>query len=142
MATERGVAERVTLRELLTVAAGGFLGTFLRGAGLFVFPPEPGGIPWATLVENLLGAFLLGVLTTSLLRLRPQARRAHLFFTTGLLGSYTTFSALALDGVILIRASTPGPAILYLGLSIFGGVALASAGIAAGRRISASELPL
>ncbi|TVR66019.1 MAG: CrcB family protein [Gemmatimonadales bacterium] len=106
--------------DLAAVALGGALGTLLRAGGLAAGswrgadPGEgdgfftgaltaPAGI---TLLENLSGAAALGLLLGALLGSQRLARavspRLKLLFTTGLLGSFTTFSALALDGAVLL----------------------------------------
>ena len=76
--------------------------------------PDVSGLPVAVFVANLLGAFLLGFLLESLSRLGPdtELRTAiRLLLGTGLLGGFTTYSALALaivtlgiDGGVLLAA--------------------------------------
>ncbi len=116
-------------RLLGAVALGGAIGTLLRAGGLLAFGPAPGGFPWVTLAENLLGALLLGWVTGIVLRRRPDDRALHLFVGAGILGSFTTFSALAVDAVLLGPAAGAG----YLGLSLAGGLMAAGTGVALGR---------
>ncbi len=131
----RSAARFGTPGDLLAVAAGGAIGTLLRGTSLALAPLPTQGLPWVTASENLVGAFLLGLLSAFLLRRMPGAPRLHLFLTTGVLGAFTTFSALATD-VILLSGSSAGPLLaLYLTLSLPGGVAAAWAGVALGHRI-------
>ncbi len=83
----------------LSVAVGGAFGSLAR-YGVSHAVPERDGIPVATLLENAVGAFLLGLLLESLLRAGPETPRRQwirLTFGTGLLGGFTTYSALALD---------------------------------------------
>jgi len=121
--------------DLAAVAAGGAIGTLLRAIPLMLANPVPGEIPWVTAGENVTGAFLLGFLTMALFKRAPEARRLHLFLATGVLGSFTTFSALAVDVVSLAQAGMPGEMLLYLTLSIPGGVAAAILGLGAGRLV-------
>jgi fluoride exporter len=117
------------VRDLLAVAAGGALGTLLRWGGLTLAAPLARTFPWVTLAENVAGAFLLGWVTGAVIRRRPDAHILHLFLGPGLLGSFTTFSALALDAVVL----GPEAGALYLTLSVGGGIAAAGAGLGLGR---------
>lgn len=113
------------------------MGTVLRGLSLLLGGPAAGGIPWVTVAENLGGAFLLGLMTMVLFRGAPHATRLHLFLATGVLGSFTTFSALAVDVVHLAHSGVGSHAILYLIVSIPGGLAAAFLGLIAGRVVHA-----
>jgi len=127
--------------DLAAVAAGGAVGTLLRGVSLLLAAPEAGEIPWVTIGENLGGAFLLGLFTMGLFRRAPDATRLHLFLATGVLGSFTTFSALAVDVVHLAHAGAGAGAALYLVVSIAGGLAAALLGLMAGRALPARVEP-
>lgn len=115
----------MTLQVRLAVLVGGVVGTGLRAAVAALVPVA--SFPLATLLVNLLGAFGLGWLAGS----RPDAPpRLRAFLGTGLLGSFTTFSALAVDVVAL--GSRPGLLVLYAMATLAGGVALARLGVARG----------
>lgn len=87
-----------------TVGLGGTVGTAGRYAVSHLLP-HTSGIPWATLTVNVSGAFLLGVLLGALLRQRetppvqesPRAHAARLGLGTGVLGGFTTYSAVSLE---------------------------------------------
>lgn len=120
------------------VALGGALGTLLRAGGMLVFPPELGAIPWVILVENVTGAFFLGALTGWLLAREPLPPWLEDFLVPGMLGSFTTFSALAVDVIGLGAGRGAG----YLALSVATGLAAAAAGLALGStRASALAAP-
>lgn len=121
--------------DLAAVGAGGALGTLLRTAGVVAIPPAPGEIPWVTAGTNLLGAFLLGVLVIRLVRDQPSSDRIRLFLLTGVLGSFTTFSALAVDLVQLAEVDASSiAAAAYLGVSVPGGILAGLAGMRLGDR--------
>jgi fluoride exporter len=90
-------------RLVLVVAAGGVVGTLARYGVNQVVPQlvaRDGGVPLATLVENLLGAFLLGLLLESLVRAgaeNDRRRLVRLGVGTGVLGGFTTWSGLAFE---------------------------------------------
>jgi CrcB protein len=115
------------------VAAGGAAGTAARYA-LTALLPTP-GFALVTLLINVTGAFLLGLLVQLLGRLaasRPGASDAlRLLLGTGLLGGFTTYSALAVDSVM---AASLGAALLYSGATLVLGMAAAYAGITIGGR--------
>ncbi|WP_334128640.1 fluoride efflux transporter CrcB [Sneathiella sp.] len=113
----------------LSVALGGALGACARyGTGHLMLRLVGAGFPYSTLVVNILGSFLMGVLI-ELLALRisisPELRA---LLVTGFLGGYTTFSAFSLDAALMIEKGEMLSAALYILLS----VVLSIAGLFAG----------
>jgi len=129
------VKKSATLENLLLVLSGGMVGTVLRYFFYITFPRTSGGFPWVTFSENIVGAFLLGIALIFLLESRPIQKRMVLFFGTGVLGSFTTFSNLSLEIVYLIREERLDLALLYLFTSAALGLASAFAGMALGNTI-------
>ncbi|MEV0355736.1 CrcB family protein [Nocardia sp. NPDC050697] len=134
----------VPLRSLLLVGAGGLAGAALRHRLGVWFPHRAGGWPGATFVVNVTGAFLLGLLLEALVRMGPDTgwrQRVRLTIGTGFLGAFTTYSALAVDTDLLLRAGHPGIAAAYaLGTVLAGGVAT-TAGIALGALLHRRTAP-
>src|SRR3954470_25064224 len=85
-------------RHVGLVGAGGVLGTALREGALLAWPAGE-GVPYAVLLVNVLGALLLGLLYALLSRAEEsEARRAtRALLGAGVLGGFTTYSALAGD---------------------------------------------
>ena len=120
---------------VLLVAAGGALGTAARYLLTTHLHPQAGW-PLATLVENVVGAFLLGLLLEALVRRgdeTPGARRLRLGAGTGFLGGFTTFSSLAIEAERLLAGGSVGTALGYVLVSLvlgflacLGGVVLAA----------------
>ncbi|MGP9694553.1 fluoride efflux transporter FluC [Brachybacterium sp. AOP25-B2-12] len=113
------------------VVAGGVIGTALREALTLTVPPAA-GIPWALLACNLSGAFVLGMLLEALARRGPDAglRRAlRLFVGTGVIGGYTSYSALSLAVTAAAGAGHPGIALVYGVGSVILGLVATGAGI-------------
>lgn len=128
------------LRDVALVAAGGVVGTAAREA-LALGVPAAGGVPWAILVANLSGALLLGLLVGALAARGPETaghRRVRLALGTGVLGGYTTYSALAADTAGLL-GTDPALAVAYGLGSVVLGVALAAAGLLVGHRVGRSR---
>lgn len=105
----------------LVIAAGGALGGGARWALNTAWPSTPGGFPWATFLENVLGCLLLGALMVYLLEVWRPSRYARPFLSIGVLGGFTTFSAYTTETHGLLRAGQPPTAVIYL----FGTLALA-----------------
>jgi len=123
------------------VALGGAIGAALRvllamaGNALLIGEIEGDGAPptfhWLlTLSENIIGAFLLALLITALPGWNPRHAHARLFLGTGVLGSFTTFSALSADAHALGAAG--GTALMFG--SVIAGLLAAFCGAAIGRR--------
>lgn len=100
-------------------------------------PVEPAGLPLATLLENVGGAFLLGLAAALLLARRGSDTLLRPLLLTGFLSSFTTFSTLAVE---VQRAPTSsGAAVAYPLLSIGAGLAAAAAGLWLGRLAARRE---
>jgi CrcB protein len=114
---------------LLVVALGGAVGSLARFGVGELMPHGRAALPVGTLLVNVVGALLLGLLVGS----RPDARWLRPFLGTGVLGGFTTFSALALETDHLLDRA-PLVALLYVGLSLLLGVGAAWSGLLLGRR--------
>jgi CrcB protein len=119
-----------TLVHLGWVFLGGGIGSALRyGVGRVALAVAGPNFPLATLVVNLLGCTLMGVLV-EWLAWRDMGIDASmkLFLATGLLGGFTTFSAFALDAVTLWQRGEALTAAAYAA----GSVVLSIVGFLAG----------
>ena len=115
-----------------SVAAGGALGSLAR-YGLSHALPARGGWPVGTMAENLVGAFLLGLLLQALLRRGHETARLRwlrLTLGTGVLGGFTTYSAFALELHGLLGGGRWGLAAGYALLSVVGGTLACVGGVA------------
>jgi CrcB protein len=123
---------------LLAVGIGGVIGSLARAALTVALPHDPGTWAWSTSVVNATGCFALAALLAVLPPHRPYAR---LLVGTGVLGSYTTFSAFSVDAVQLLdrgRAATAGA---YAVLSVVVMLAAALAGRRAAARLVRRATP-
>jgi CrcB protein len=123
------------------VAAGGVIGALGRYALAEALPHDPDEWPWATLLTNLSGAFLLAVLLVVLSRRFPTERYVRPLFGTGVLGGYTTFSTLSVDVVELIDRGQGWLALGYVVVSVAGLVAACFAGLYLARRLVPEPRP-
>jgi CrcB protein len=121
------------LDVLGVIAAGGVLGAEARyGMGL-ALPHASGGWPWSTLLVNLSGCLLIGLLMVIITELTEPHRLIRPFLGVGVLGGYTTFSTFSTEMIQLLNAGRPGPALVYLVVTPLGALTAAWAGTAVTR---------
>ena len=113
----------------LLAALGGALGALARWGVAEALPRDDGGWPWATLLVNLSGCLLMGVLLGALAGREPEPAWARPLLGVGVLGGYTTYSAFAVEAVELADAGAAVPAAGYVLLSVVGGVLAVAAGV-------------
>ncbi len=123
------------------VGVGGAVGSLARWA-VAVRTPDGSRLPWGTLVVNVTGAFALGLLVVLVARRRPRSRYVLPFLGTGLLGGYTTFSAVMLELRDLGAASRPGAGAAYVALTLVLGIGAAVAGMALAGAIATERAPV
>ena len=81
--------------------------------------------PFGTLIVNVAGSFLMGLLAGFFAYRAGVPQHVRLFLTTGILGGFTTFSTFSLDAALLIERHNYGLAAGY----VVGSVAAALAGL-------------
>lgn len=127
----------LALATLAAVAAGGAIGTLLRAGLDAALPHAPTGFAAPTLLANVIGAALLGVLVGWASPRVPGWARAGL--GSGVLGAFTTYSAFAVSVVQLGDGRSLAAAIGTVGLTLALGIGAAAGGLAIGRRLGAPE---
>lgn len=122
------------MSALTAVALGGALGAVARyQLSLWVHARWPGAFPTGTLVVNIVGCLLLGVLAGTLdsrVAVSPQVR---LFLGVGLLGAFTTFSTFELETLLAFERGHATVAVMYVVLSVVVGLAAVWMGMRLGR---------
>ena len=91
--------------NLLVVGLGGFVGSILRYLmGLLVMQvSKQGALPWGTVIVNVLGCLLIGLLGRWFDNADQVPFQLRLFLMVGLLGGFTTFSAFGYETLVLLR---------------------------------------
>ncbi len=125
----------------LAVAVGGLIGTGLRLACDLAFPHGDGDFPIETLLVNLVGAFVLGWLVGGLWTRPTMPTWIKAGLGSGVIGSFTTLSAVMASLIVLTGAGEAWLAALYLLVSVVGGLALAAAGLRIGSLIAHRPMP-
>ena len=112
----------MTLLEVVLVGVGGFLGAVMRH---FISGKMNGatGIPVGTLVVNLVGSLLIGIVFGM-----DLTRMWALFFASGLAGALTTFSTWNKEIIDLWRAGNRKESSLYAIITVSGGIVFACIG--------------
>jgi len=121
--------------RLMLVAAGGAIGALLRYAvSMFVYERSEGVFPWGTLIVNLVGCFVIGLLWGFIekTQISPNIRG---FIVIGIIGAFTTFSTYSLESMNLIRNREVGLVIFNISFSNIAGIALAFVGLLSSRGI-------
>ena len=97
------------------------------------------GFPFGTLIVNVVGSFLMGLLAGFFAYRAGVPQHVRLFLTTGILGGFTTFSTFSLDAALLVERHSFGIAAAYMVGSVAAAVAALFFGLAVFR--SAGHLP-
>ncbi|HEX8093634.1 fluoride efflux transporter CrcB [Jatrophihabitans sp.] len=107
--------------DLIAVTAvGGVLGAEARYGLGSVLPHHDQQFPWSTLLINVTGCLLIGVLMAVLLELPSPHRLARPFLGVGVLGGYTTYSTFAVEVQRLVLHHRPLVALDYAVLTVLG----------------------
>jgi CrcB protein len=120
---------RAERRVLAAIFAGGFAGAVARTLVGEALVHDPGRWPWATLLVNVAGAFVLGHVITRVEDGREHFTNAGRLLGTGLCGALTTFSTLQLELLQMLDAGHVALAATYVAVSVaagLGAVALAT----------------
>lgn len=126
----------VTVGTTALVFVGGTLGVLTR-AWLDTAAPSTPGFPTTTFGINVVGALALAALIEALTLRSPDAgrRRAlRLMLGTGVLGGFTTYSALAVQTDALLRDGQAATAVLYAVGTLVVGLMASLAGILGARK--------
>ncbi|MBF6620682.1 MAG: fluoride efflux transporter CrcB [Patulibacter sp.] len=130
----------MTVRTMLALLIGGFVGTVLRALLADAWVHDPTTWPGATFAANVAGAFALGVVV-AVLAVRPTASlHWRPLLGTGLCGGLTTFSTLQLELVRMLDADAIGLAAAYLIASVVVGLLAVVIGLRVGAAMPAPAL--
>jgi fluoride exporter len=95
------------------------------------------GFPWATLIVNVVGSVLMGLVVEAVTRRLGGSAEWRTFLATGILGGFTTFSAFSLDAANLMNRGDNALALAY----VLGSVVLSILGLYAGLALARTIFP-
>ena len=122
-----------TIRNIISVGAGSFIGGIARYLVSLAMKGISKGFPWATLLVNLLGCLIIGLLLGFLSRNASESTSWGLFLTVGLCGGFTTFSTFSKEALTMLQTGQIWGFASYIALSILAGIALVALGYYIGR---------
>lgn len=117
------------------IAVGGAIGAAARYLVGLGWPTPPGGFPMSTLVINVVGCGLIGILMVVVTDVLPRHRLLRPLLGTGVLGGFTTFSTYAVDIQRLVTGGNAGIALLYLAGTVVGALLAVRATVSATRAL-------
>jgi fluoride exporter len=113
------------VKNILIVAFGGGVGSALRYLVSITVQKNMGvTFPWGTLVVNLIGCLVIGILYALADKGSIMGAEVRLLLSVGLCGGFTTFSTFAGENFVMLRNGEVLHVALYSGVSVFLGIFL------------------
>ncbi len=129
------------MKQLLVVAAGGAAGAVARYLVYVLASQFLGtGFPFGTLIVNIVGSFIMGVLVEGMALAWTIGEQMRLFLAVGILGAFTTFSTFSLDVGLLYERGKIALIALYVSVSVIGSIGALFLGMYLLRRALAPAL--
>ena len=122
-----------TIRNIIAVGAGSFIGGIARYLVSLAMKGISKVFPWATVLVNLIGCLIIGLLWGFLSRNASESTSWGLFLTVGLCGGFTTFSTFSKEALTMLQTGQIWGFASYIALSILAGIALVALGYYIGR---------
>jgi CrcB protein len=122
--------------NILLVAVGGATGSVARYlTGIAMTRLLGPAFPWGTITVNIVGSFIIGLLTELIARKFSAPLELRLLLVVGFLGGFTTFSSFSLDTMALFERGEGLTAFVYVFASVVLSLAAAFGGLALGRSL-------
>lgn len=117
------------IKSVLIVGIGSFIGGALRYLISTLFKQYcTQGFPWGTLLVNLMGCFIFGIIFALFSKYSSTSHPWCLLLTTGLCGGFTTFSTFAYESVLMLQQGNLSGFISYVATSLIAGISLFALG--------------
>ena len=111
------------LKSILLVGLGGGAGSILRYLAYLLSHRIFGDkFPFGTIIVNIVGCLIVGILIGLLGKLNPADVNMKMLLITGFCGGFTTFSALSAESLAMIESGNILTAILYIAGSVIIGL--------------------
>ena len=117
-----------TLKAVLAVGSGSFLGGAARYLVSLAMKPVGQGFPWGTLLVNLAGCLLIGLLWGWSGRSAAGGGALSLFLAVGVCGGFTTFSTFSKEALMLLQDGNVWGFAAYVAVSVAVGIAAVALG--------------
>ena len=124
------------MKQLIFIAVAGALGTVSRyGLSQFTHSILGKNFPWGTLVINVAGCFIIGLLATLFADTNAFSKEIQLAATVGFLGAFTTFSAFSYDSYTFFSSGTWEMGLMNIAANIIIGMLAVMGGVGAAKLI-------
>ena len=111
------------LRTVFIVGAGGFIGSVMRYlVQYFVEKGLTSTFPFGTLIANIAGSFIIGVVFALAEKGNLMSSEWRIFLAVGICGGFTTFSSFAYNNFTMLKEGSFGQFFWNVGGSLFLGV--------------------
>jgi CrcB protein len=118
------------LKTILLIGSGGFLGSIARyGLQHLMYKLIPSAFPFGTLLVNIIGCFVIGLIYGSLGKSSWLTEDWKLFLAMGICGGFTTFSSFSHENIKLLQDGQAFQALLYIATSVIIGLTMTYIGI-------------
>ena len=116
------------LKNTLFIGCGSFVGGAARYLISVAMKTISKGFPWGTLVVNLVGCLVIGLLWGFFSKNSGESSSWALFMTVGICGGFTTFSTFSKEALMMLQAGNFISLLAYVAISVIAGIALVAAG--------------
>lgn len=113
---------------VIYVGIGGFIGAALRYVASLLTAGWSLVIPYGTLISNILGCFVIGIVAALAADTEALSPNARLFLATGVCGGFTTMSSFVYELAQYVRSDELLMAAVYFGLTLAGSILMFYAG--------------
>lgn len=113
---------------VIYVGVGGFIGAVMRYVASLIAAGWSVVIPYGTLISNILGCFVIGVVVALAADNEAISPNARLFLATGICGGFTTMSSFVYELAQYMRSDELLMAAVYFGATLAGSILMFYAG--------------
>lgn len=116
------------IKNILLVGCGSFLGGAARYLICVAMKDASKGLYWGTLLVNLAGCLLIGLIWGHFSKNCNECSSCYLFLTVGVCGGFTTFSTLSKEALTMLQCGNYIGFTSYIIINVIAGVGLVALG--------------